>query len=766
MLENLPVLLLKKLVLLPYQEVRLELNIELSKKVIDQAERFYNNKLLVICPNNTLESSPSASDLPEVGVLSKIKSKIELPNGNYRVVICGLNRVIIREYKNNPYDREILEALVKRLYIDDSDKTSETAIIRTLKSVVEKYMEINPQASNSVTNTLVNMTDLDMLTDIITNYMPFDIKKKVSYMNEFDHIIRANNLIKDINLELEVISIETRIDDEIRESLEKDQRDYLLKQKIHKLNEELGLNVDKQTEVEMFSNKISQLLVSDKTKEKLENELRKYSFTSESNPDSSVIRNYLDTVINLPWNKSSKDETNLKKIKRTLDKSHFGLDEAKQRVLEFIAIQKNSDNLKAPIICLVGPPGTGKTTFGMSIAKSLNREFYKISVGGLNDSTELTGHKRTYLGSSPGKIIQGIKKCGTNNPLMLIDEVDKMVKDFKGDPSAVLLDILDPNQNNMFIDNYIEEPFDLSKVMFILTANDIKTIPAALKDRLEIIEISSYTETDKIDISKNYLIPNIIKEYNTTKAKISDETLLYIINSYTKESGVRELDRVLRKVYRHVIINEIKNKSLDIELINSILGPVKYDKESVRKNHVGSVSTMGVTPYGGVIISIESILTPGNGSLNVTGNVENSIKESIEIALKYVLSKCKDFGIDQKKLLNNDININALNYAIKKDGTSGGLAFTTSIISLLLNKEVPNSICFTGEITLHGDIIKVGGIKEKVIGAYNNNFKTIYIPLENKNDLVKIPENIKEKVNIILISTYDEVFKDLFKKHK
>lgn len=766
MLENLPVLLLKKLVLLPYQEVRLELNIELSKKVIDQAERFYNNKLLVICPNNTLESSPSASDLPNVGVLSKIKSKIELPNGNYRVVICGLNRVMIREYKNNTYDREILEALVKRLYIDDSDKTQETAIIRTLKSVVERYMEVNPQASNSVTNTLVNMTDLDMLTDIITNYMPFDIKKKVSYMNEFDHIVRANNLIKDINLELEVISIETRIDDEIRETFEKEQRDYILKQKIYKLNEELGLNVDKQTEVELFKQKLEKLDISSRTKEKIENEIRKYSYTSESNPDSSVIRNYLDTVINLPWNTSSKDETNIKKIKKTLDKSHYGLDEAKQRVLEFIAIQKNSDKLKAPIICLVGPPGTGKTTFGMSIATSLNREFYKISVGGLNDSTELTGHKRTYLGSSPGKIIQGIKKCGTNNPLILIDEVDKMVKDFKGDPAAVLLDILDPNQNNMFIDNYIEEPFDLSKVMFILTANDIKTIPAALKDRLEIIEISSYTETEKIDISKNYLTPTIIKEYNTTKAKISDEVLLFIINSYTKESGVRELDRVLRKIYRYIIINEVKNKSLDIELVTTILGPIKYDKEAVRKNHVGSVSTMGVTPYGGVIISIESILTPGDGKLNVTGNVENSIKESTEIALKYVVSKCKDYGIDQKKIINNDININALNYGIKKDGTSGGLAFTTSIISLLLNKEVDNSICFTGEITLHGDIIKVGGIKEKVIGAYNNNFKTIYIPLENKNDLVKIPDNIKEKVNIKLISSYDEVFKDLFKKHK
>lgn len=766
MLENLPVLLLKKLVLLPYQEVRLELNVELSKKVIDHSENFYNNKLLIICPNDTLESSPSAADLPNVGVLSKIKSKIELPNGNYRVVICGLNRVIVKNYKNNSEDREILESLVKRIYIDDTDPASETAVIRTLKSVVEKYMEINPAASNSVTNTIANMTDLDMLTDIITNYMPFDLKKKVSYMNEFDALIRANNLIKDINLELEVINIETKIDDEIREQFEKEQRDFILKQKINKLNEELGLNVDKQTEVTLFNEKIESLDVNNKTKKKLQDEVKKYSYTSEANPDSSVIRNYLDTVISLPWNTYSKDETNLKKIKRSLDKSHFGLEEAKNRVLEYIAVKKNSNNIKAPIICLVGPPGTGKTTLGISISKALNKEFYKISVGGLNDSTELTGHKRTYLGSSPGKIIQGIKKCGTANPLILIDEVDKMVKDFKGDPSAVLLDILDPSQNNAFIDNYIEEPFDLSKVMFILTANDIRTIPSALKDRLEIIEISSYTETEKIDISKNYLIPTIVEEYNVNKVKISDELLLFIINSYTKEPGVRELDRVLRKIYRNIIINEIKSKSIDMELLLSILGPVKYENNFIRRNHIGSVSTMGVTPYGGVVINIESTLTSGDGKINITGNVEDSIKESINIGLHFVKSKAKEYGINTKDLSNNDININALNYGIKKDGTSGGLAFTTSIISLLLGKEISNTTTFTGEITLHGDILKVGGIKEKIIGAYNNGYKKIFIPLENKNDLVKVPENIKNTVEIIMVSDYQEVFNELFKKHK
>lgn len=766
MLENLPVLLLKKLVLLPYQEVRLELNIDLSKKVVDISESEYNNKLLVICPINTLESNPTASDLPSVGVIAKIKSKIELPNGNYRVVITGLNRVIIREYRNYIKDNNILEAKVKKLYIDNSDETEETAILRTIKSVIDKYMKKNPQASNSVTNTIANMQDLDMLTDVVTNYMPFDLKKKVSYMNEFDYIIRANNLIKDINVELQVLTIESKIDEEIRESFEKEQRDFILKQKIAKLNEELGINVDKQTEVSIYNKKIELLNVNDKTKNKLYDEVKKYAYTSESNPDASVIRNYLDTIISLPWNNVSKDETDLKKIKRTLDKSHYGLSETKQRVLEYIAIKKNNCNINAPIICLVGPPGTGKTTLGISISKALNREFYKISVGGLNDSTELTGHKRTYLGSSPGKIMQGIKKCGTNNPVILIDEIDKIVSDFKGDPAAVLLDILDPNQNNMFIDNYIEEPFDLSNVLFILTANDITSIPSALKDRLEIIEISSYTEFEKIDIVKKYIVPEILEEYNTTKIKITDELILKIINGYTKESGVRELTRVFEKIYRNIIINNKNIKTITDEMISNILGPLKYDFNYVKQNHPGSVSTLGVTPFGGVIISIESLFIPGSGNLIMTGNVEKSIKESAMIALNHVIGNASLYNIDTKKISKSDIHINALNYNVKKDGTSGGLAFTTSIISLLLNKEVDSTIGFTGEITLHGDICKVGGIKEKIIGAYNNSFKKVFIPLENKNDLEKVPEEIKNNLEIICVSNYKEVFNELFKSIK
>ena len=764
MLENLPVLMIKKLVILPYQEVRIELNTDLSKKIVDLSENDFESKLLIICPNDVFDTSLSFKDLPNVGVLTKIKSKIELPNGNYRIILVGLNRVGATNYHNYVVDKDILEASIKKVSASTITEKNNLALTRKLKKLVSKYMEANPRTSNSIVNTINNINNLDMLVDIITNFMPFDQKKKIHYMNLTSTEKRAKDLIKDISLELELTSIEVKIDDELRKEYETEQKEFLIKQKIEKLNAELGSTVDKTKEVQEFEKKINDLPIGDASRKKLLDEVKRYSYTSDTNPDSSVIRNYLQTVISLPWNILSEDEEDLQCVKKALDIKHFGLDDVKSRILEYLAIKKNNPNINAPIICLVGPPGVGKTTFGMSLSDALNRKFYKISVGGLNDASELIGHKRTYLGSSPGKIVQGLKKCGTMNPVILIDEVDKMVSDYKGDPAAVLLDILDQNQNRSFVDNYIEEPFDLSKVIFILTANDIKSIPAPLKDRLEIININSYTEKEKVDIAKKYLLPSIIKEYNSIKLRISDEVLSFIINSYTLEAGVRNLERILRRLVRYVIVNECSITSITKKIVLSVLGPSKYDLKKVSLvNYPGSVNSLGVTPLGGTVIPIESILIQGNGRLNVTGNVENNTLESANIAYTYIIANLKTFGIDKKVLNANDININALTH-MKKDGTSGGVAFATSIISLLLNKSVDKNVCFTGEITLHGDIFKVGGIKEKIIGAYNFGFKRVYVPDQNKSDLETIPDYIKNKIEIILVNNYKTIFNDLFLK--
>lgn len=746
--KNLPILLLKKLSILPTAEVRLELNNELSQKIIEVGLNKFDKKVVVILPKETKEESLGVSDLPNVGVLCLIKSSIILPNKNYRVVLKGLNRVKINNYSNYRYNKSILVGNVKMIYIDNGESVESIALKKKLISLLKKYIASSNEVSNSVLSKIKEELTLDELTDIIVNFLKFPIDKKIAYMNEFNEVERAKMLIKDISIELEILSLDHKIDNEIRDSLEKEQKEFLIKNKIDKLNEELGVKNSKDNEISEYLAKINNLDVSEEIRNKLLTELKKYEYTPVNNPEISVIRTYLDTLINLPFNKSSEEESNLKKISEYLDKTHFKMDEVKNRIKEYAYFKEKNPYLENPIICLVGSPGVGKSTIASSIAGALKRKFYKISVGGLNDSSELIGHRRTYLGASPGKIMEAIIKCNMNNPVILIDEVDKIVKDYKGDPSSTLLDILDSNLNKNFTDNYIEESFDLSKVLFILTANDVNSINPVLRDRLEIIYIDNYTSFDKKDIAIKYLLPKICQKYSIKKINITEEEIVELINNYTIEPGIRELERLLDKIVRYMLINGIKKEPN----FNVILGlPIKSNKEE--ELVIGQSNIIGVSPYNGATVKISSIYSK---DMILTGNIGNNLKNSILMVLSYLRNK---------KYINEDdyfhINFNVNKYTL--DGYSGGLGVASSIISLVSNKRIDKNICFIGAIDLYGRVLKVSRLRDKIITCYNNNLNIIYLPIQNKIDEEYIPEEVLQKVKLRYISTFDEVYNELFK---
>ena len=752
---NIPVILLKNLVILPNQEIKLELNNVISGKAINDASSNFKSEILVVAPMDLLEEEPSVDDLPKVGVIAKIKNKID-NDGVIEIKLRGLKRVAVNKYyqeKNN----EVLYSEVMYIDLPALVEDEENAILKKLVDTLKKYINISKGISNDILNFVSNNKDLNKITDAITSFLPFNISKKLEYMQEINPIKRAKALIKDMNEEIKGIEIDNELEEKIDESLQNDQRKFILKEKMKVLKQELGEDSWKKEEVLEYRKVLDKLKIDKKTKDHFSHEIDKYEIMSDDALEVSVMHNYLDWVLHLPWNKTRKENANFDEVYKELNKSHFGMDEIKIRISEYVAIKNLNRNIQTPIICLVGPPGVGKTTIAMSIAKALNRDFYKISVGGLNDSTELVGSRRTYLASAPGKIIQGLNKCGSNNPLMLIDEVDKMVKDYKGDPASTLLEILDPNQNKIFTDNYIEEPFDLSGVLFILTANNVSDIPKPILDRVELIELHSYTVFEKKDIAKNYMLPNILLDNMVydNKLKFSDELLYFIINNYTEEAGVRDLERVLSSLARKITINNVK--VLNEERVVRLLGNPKYTSNLVMEEENGVVNTLAVSNSGGTLSKIEVVTCKGNDKLIITGNAGNILKESISVVLTMLKLKYK------YSFHNEDIHVHFLDASSKKDGPSAGLALSVALCSLKENKKVPSDVAFTGEVSLNGSILKIGGLKEKLIAAYNKNIKVVYMPKSNSEDLENVPKLILDNMEVIPVSNFNEVYTKLFK---
>ena len=757
---NLPILYLRDVVLLPFNDTRLEFSNDIDKKILNIAESNYDGYVLLINLNDPLEEDPDYNTLPDIGILGKIKAKIDLPNGITRVVMTGIDRVEIVSVTNNS---DILSAFVVSTKEYDYNEVEASALRRVLYRKLDEYIDISPYMSNTVIGRITEVKNISKLSDIIVSELPLEYNEVLKYVSITNPMNRIREITLDLSKEIETVRLENEIEDNLKVKLEEEQKEYMLREKIKLIKEELGEVDLKDADIDKIRNKMNSLDLPESIIKRLNEEIDRYSLTSSASPEVTTIRTYIDWLLCLPWNKLSKDNTDVKKITEVLNNSHFGLESVKKRIIEYIAVKKKTNTSNSPIICLVGPPGVGKTSLASSIAKALNKDFVKVSLGGINDEAEILGHRRTYVGASPGKIIQQMKKANTSNPVFLIDEVDKLTKDYKGDPASALLD---KEQNDKFCDNYIEEEFDLSNVMFILTANNIGGIPAPLLDRLEIIELSSYTIYEKLNIAKYHLIPDLLNEYKVKNIKFTDSAIQKMITYYTKEAGARDLYRQIDSIIRKAIINNDKSSKIVIDNgdVEAYLGATKYNITINDTNtKTGIVNGLAYTMYGGNILKVTCTLYPGKGNVTLTGALGDVIKESIYIALSYIKANNTMFKIDYKIFEEVDFHFHIEEGSIPKDGPSAGVTIVTAILSLLKNKIIPNNVSMTGEITLRGKILPVGGLKEKLIAATTNGIDTVYLPLESSKEFSLLPSEVRDNLNIILVEDYEDVYKSLFK---
>ena len=755
-----PLLPLRGIIVFPTTVLHLDVGREKSVQALEKA--MMNDHLIFLTTQKDVTvDDPTADDFYQVGTLTHVKQMLKLPNGTIRVLVEGLKRGKITHIIT---DDEYFLAEIEELEDVVENDVEEEALMRMILDLFEQYIKISKKVSVETYATVQDIEEPGRLADIVTSHLPIKLREKQRLLEIVNVKDRMNAVIEILNNEKEVLQLEKKIGQRVKKSMERTQKEYYLREQMKAIQKELGEREGKAGEVEELKEKIKKANMPEHVYKTAMKELERYEKVPGTSAESAVIRNYLDWLISLPWTKETKDDLDLKKAERILNEDHYGLEKVKERVLEYLAVQKLTDSLKGPILCLVGPPGVGKTSLARSIAPTLNRKFVRISLGGVRDESEIRGHRRTYVGAMPGRIIQGMRKAGTVNPVFLLDEIDKMSSDFRGDPSAALLEVLDPEQNKNFSDHYIEETYDLSKVMFIATANDLSLIPVPLRDRMEIISIAGYTELEKMHIGKDYLIPKQLKEHGLTKQQlqIRDEALLSMIRYYTREAGVRGLERTIAKICRktaRIIVTEEKKRVIVTEKnIEEFLGKKLYRYGMAEtEDQVGVATGLAYTSFGGDTLQIEVALVPGSGKLVLTGKLGEIMKESAQAAFSYVRSSAEKFGIDPGFHKKYDIHIHVPEGAVPKDGPSAGITITTALVSALTGRAVKREVGMTGEVTLRGRVLPIGGLKEKTLSAHRAGLTTIIMPKENEKDLDDIPESVKKDLTFISVTHVDEV---------
>ncbi|MCX7189183.1 MAG: endopeptidase La [Methylotenera sp.] len=760
----LPVLPLRDVVVYPHLVIPLFVGRAKSVKALEIASEG-NKQILLVAQKSANKDEPDADDLYDVGTIATVLQMLKLPDGTVKVLVEGVQRAKVTGF----IETEECFAARAELIAESISDIEIQALMRTVFAQFDQYVKLNKKIPPEILTSLSGIDEAGRLADTIAAHLTLKLDEKQKILEMFSVAERLEHLLRLMEGEIDILQVEKRIRGRVKRQMEKTQREYYLNEQVKAIQKELG-EQDENAEMEELEKRIDEARMPKEALAKVASELKKLKLMSPMSAEASVVRNYIDILINLPWKKKTKISKNLLAAEKILDDDHYGLEKVKERIVEYLAVQQRVDKIKAPILCLVGPPGVGKTSLGQSIAKAVNRKFVRMALGGVRDESEIRGHRRTYIGSMPGKILQSMSKVGVKNPLFLLDEVDKMGQDMRGDPSSALLEVLDPEQNHTFADHYVEVEYDLSDVMFVATANSMN-IPAALLDRMEIIHLSGYTEDEKVNIAMRYLLPKQLKSHGLKEheVEISEVAVRDIVRYYTREAGVRKLEQEISKVCRKVVkelltakakegVKALKKIDVTPENLDVYLGVQRYDYGvAAKENQVGQVTGLAWTSVGGELLTIEAVLLPGKGKTTTTGKLGDVMKESTQAAMSVVRSRAKRLGITDDFYEKNDIHIHFPEGATPKDGPSAGIAITTALVSILTGIPVRADVAMTGEITLRGEVLPIGGLKEKLLAAHRGGIKTVLIPHQNVKDLADIPENIKNYLDIHPVQWIDEV---------